>query len=744
MENTRNEEVQTSGVKKSDGACNEAAADDKKEVWSLVLSKVICFLFSHLATFAPHTSRRTLYRFPDPVSPHQAVRLSSPASITKREERGMPPSPTDSDYVRDVGQWLQQCAEHEAAATAMRRAVAYIETAGGVHSPGPSGTSQSALLRPLRLPTILVGSSELGGISTTISAYESLMLAGYDVEAVLLFPSPYYGNGEYLKRWFEEHGIRCWSLGGPQLDGLSQDGHWGPPPARAGNKDEDIRRMRSYYSGLVRGRSTESPSDEEDVGGVFDVVRHLRDAHATRIKRLEGLAGRTRETCCECSLKLSVPAFTRRLPLNSHSALLLYPKSTQKLIGTFCFLKSRVAIHSAVSFVASDNRERLMSYLFQPLSGLVKSDKDVTVIDSAYGDFFSAFRSHGSKSITASDSSNSLSSKLHPLLDGSASWWTQTLGHAHPRLVRAAARAAARYGHVLFPLAANEPAVRLAERLTGRGLSSGIKAPGTGWAARAFFSDDGSTGMEVALKMAIQSSVARYSYAPKSAQPATGNRKGGEKGGMGGRASREWEVLGIKGSYHGDTIGAMDACEGGVYNAAVQWYRGRGHWMEPPVVTIEAGRPTVSAPRASIWDAASAELMEASQARPSSTKAFSVNYETLSSIYDVESRLSSDPLAHVYRKHVRAELEHLVYMEGRRFGALVIEPLVLGAAGMVFIDPLFQRCLVDVVRESADLFSASDPPLRGPTIPGVQSNRRAKDRDPSEWQGLPVIYDECV
>ncbi|KAL6001922.1 hypothetical protein ACLOJK_040486 [Asimina triloba] len=58
-----------------------------------------------------------------------------------------------------------------------------VETAGGVASPGPSGTLQCDLYR---LPAILVGDGRLGGISGTISAYESLKLRGYDVAAVVL------------------------------------------------------------------------------------------------------------------------------------------------------------------------------------------------------------------------------------------------------------------------------------------------------------------------------------------------------------------------------------------------------------------------------------------------------------------------------------------------------------------------------------------------------------------------------
>ncbi len=67
-------------------------------------------------------------------------------------------------------------------------------------------------------------------------------------------------------------------------------------------------------------------------------------------------------------------------------------------------------------------------------------------------------------------------------------------------------------------------------------------------------------------------------------------------------------------------------------------------------------------------------------------------------------------------------------LRARSFGALVMEPICLGAGGMVFVDPLFQAVLVEVVRSSEDLFA-----------PEGHSGPRLK---PGDWRGLPVIYDE--
>lgn len=107
--------------------------------------------------------------------------------------------------------------------------------------------------------------------------------------------------------------------------------------------------------------------------------------------------------------------------------------------------------------------------------------------------------------------------------DATSSWWCQIHGHCHPRLVAALARQAARLDQVLFSPHTHEVAVDLAD-----GLVKVLGAP----FSRVFFSDDGSTAVEAAMKMALQ-----FWY----------NR--GE--------SRRRQFLSIGGAYHGDTLGAI-------------------------------------------------------------------------------------------------------------------------------------------------------------------------------------------
>jgi adenosylmethionine-8-amino-7-oxononanoate aminotransferase len=109
------------------------------------------------------------------------------------------------------------------------------------------------------------------------------------------------------------------------------------------------------------------------------------------------------------------------------------------------------------------------------------------------------------------------------LIDAVSSWWTILHGHRHPPLVAALERAANTLDHVLFAGVTHPPGVELAERL----LAS---APWPG--GRVFYSDNGSTAVEVALKMAYQFWCHR-----------------GEPG--------RTLFVGFEDGYHGDTFGAM-------------------------------------------------------------------------------------------------------------------------------------------------------------------------------------------
>jgi len=119
------------------------------------------------------------------------------------------------------------------------------------------------------------------------------------------------------------------------------------------------------------------------------------------------------------------------------------------------------------------------------------------------------------------------------IVDAISSWWVTTHGHRHPRIMAAIAEQSAVLDQIIFAGWTHEPAEELA-----RGLLA-IMPPAL---TRVFFSDSGSTSVEVALKMAL--------------------------GYWGNRGEPRHRIIVLEHSYHGDTIGAMSVGARGVFNAA--------------------------------------------------------------------------------------------------------------------------------------------------------------------------------
>lgn len=109
-----------------------------------------------------------------------------------------------------------------------------------------------------------------------------------------------------------------------------------------------------------------------------------------------------------------------------------------------------------------------------------------------------------------------------PIIDGISSWWVNTHGHCHPRIVAAVAEQARHLEQVIFAGFTHAPAERLARRLIER-VPAGL--------AHVFFSDSGSTAVEVAVKMAV--------------------------GYWHHRGEARHRIVALEHAYHGDTFGAM-------------------------------------------------------------------------------------------------------------------------------------------------------------------------------------------
>ena len=195
--------------------------------------------------------------------------------------------------------------------------------------------------------------------------------------------------------------------------------------------------------------------------------------------------------------------------------------------------------------------------------GKIESDDKVTLIDSASGDNYNVVANSHSAETLEGTSKATASSGLErvPMFDACASWWTQGIGHGESSMALSTAAAAGRYGHVIFPDVVHAPAVALSQKLVGP------KGPGYPWAKRAFFTDNGSTGMEVALKMAMKTYQKRQGMTDKEAE--------------------EWHLdcIAQVDSYHGDTLAVMNMSEPSIFNKGQHpWYEPRGLFLEPPTI----------------------------------------------------------------------------------------------------------------------------------------------------------------
>ncbi len=122
-------------------------------------------------------------------------------------------------------------------------------------------------------------------------------------------------------------------------------------------------------------------------------------------------------------------------------------------------------------------------------------------------------------------------------IDANSSWWVNVHGHGHPHIGKAISEQFKTIDHVVFAGVTHPKAVELAKRIVNI-LPDNF--------SKVFFSDNGSTSVEVALKMAFQ-----YFHNQGISKP---------------------RILAMHGAYHGDTFGAMSVGQRGYFNAPFEPY----------------------------------------------------------------------------------------------------------------------------------------------------------------------------
>ncbi|MBK8012932.1 MAG: adenosylmethionine--8-amino-7-oxononanoate transaminase [Deltaproteobacteria bacterium] len=221
------------------------------------------------------------------------------------------------------------------------------------------------------------------------------------------------------------------------------------------------------------------------------------------------------------------------------------------------------------------------------------------------------------------------------IFDAISSWWVITHGHCHPRIVAAIQAQAEKLDQVIFAGFTHEPAERLARLLLGvapRGLS------------HVFFSDSGSTAVEVGMKMAL--------------------------GYFRNRGEARTRVVALEHAYHGDTIGTMSAGARGIFNQ--------------PYAPLLFDVLRIPYPSAS----------GSASASPSPSASASASAAPLTATSSEAQQKTVDALEAACRRGDVA--------------ALVVEPLLLGAGGMLVYSPRVLRALKDVCERHGVLFVADE------------------------------------
>lgn len=222
---------------------------------------------------------------------------------------------------------------------------------------------------------------------------------------------------------------------------------------------------------------------------------------------------------------------------------------------------------------------------------------------------------------------------------------------------------------------------------------------GGGWATRVFYSDNGSTAIEVALKMAF-----RKYMVDRGLLVASGSEGGEADGGTAVVAAAEEEeagppdvelqvrrriawwwgagwcglcrsasksfnrqadrllhraamppslpqVVGLREAYHGDTLGAMEAVAPSPFNGRLQtpWYSGRGLFLDPPTAALVRGVWRVQLPAGMREAAGAAERQQ-----------WQTEFGSQAGVFDLERRMGDPgryaPLYAAYRRHIEQQL----------------------------------------------------------------------------------------
>lgn len=137
------------------------------------------------------------------------------------------------------------------------------------------------------------------------------------------------------------------------------------------------------------------------------------------------------------------------------------------------------------------------------------------------------------------------------LIDAQSSWWCKSLGHGHPEVMKAIKQQMNQFEHVIAANTTHAALAALGEKLAALSQKQHL-----------FFASDGSSAVEIALKLAIHSNILK------------------------GQPERK-EFIALKNAYHGETLGTLAVSDLGIYKKPYEGYGPTCHFIDAPYLNSD-------------------------------------------------------------------------------------------------------------------------------------------------------------
>ena len=654
-------------------------------------------------TTTPKFTAQTLFQWSTPASPHVACSLEqSPVSdvevlhklhTTLSSSWQIPPTSTSTST------------------TSTTATTTYIETAGGVLSPSSSSphnhhpqrhvmtppTSQnknanqdqchhhenippwgwtlqgdlyrqSSVLMSRSTWVILIGDGRLGGISTTISALESLLLRGYDIAAIVFLEpsiSDHSNNNNNIQQAQQHH-----------IEGTN---------VQAIRDYVSSRQLRSGNGELLFPFPKQSivslPSIPNDPN--IPLYEWYESPMVTSIfQNMEHYISNSWEDFIY-DLRSTIHTVHNKND-SSNANPIWIPGSTDQSCR-------RLFVHNSNCGNDDTSTSSALQIIQSSSIQCTTNDMNDNNTNGPSSPFLSSIPAGATSTTTSNNNTDVLECKS--ILDASGSWWTQSgvlNENYNTSMILAMAATASRYGgHV----SGTPPASCMIHNPLLL-LSQTLQRYHKKWATHVYYTDDGGTSaIEVAIKMGFKTYQQRMNLSQNEIEQT------------------HWIMAAQEGCYHGDSLGAMNIMESYV-STEHPWYQERSFCLATPTIGYQQGVLSITLPDGMTTSDDVAYI-----------------FESIHDVMDIHVRSLSPKLLSLYKEMIEMQWLAYEHRTQQKIGSVILEPLLQCASGMKFVDPLWQAAMMDVA-QSRNIPVILDESTVGMYRLGIRSCAQILLRDP--------------